>query len=206
MGLHRLANLVLSRKPRYVTIAGLLVTDGVVATDAGFTHASFGRVTQVEPHDFHGGPEAIEPEAIEPEAAGPWWETAPDLLASERVHMAEAFPGFQFVDLDGKPGWEGTINSGRGLFEVRLTHRGDHSIPRIEVIRPHRLERRAGRHMQRAPHLFNSGAVCVARAEDWDAERHDAVTAVGWAAHWLAAYSVWRVSGEKWPTRESHAA
>ena len=201
MGLHRLANLVLSRKPRYVTIEGLLVTEGIVTTDAGFTHARFGRVTQIEPHDFHDGPEATDSAA-----AGPWWETAPDRLASERVHMADAFPGFQFVDLDGKPSWEGTINSGRGLFEARLTHRADHSIPRIEVIRPHRLERKTGRRMQRAPHLFDSGALCVAREEDWDAERHDLVTAVGWAAHWLAAYSVWRVSGEKWPTRESRAA
>lgn len=201
MGLQRLASLVLSKKPRYVTLDGLLVSEGVVAMDSGFAHASYGRVTAMEPHTFHDGPEM--PEA---ESTGPWWEVAPNLLASEVAHMAKAFPGFRLTSEGGRPGWEGTINTGRGRFEVRLTHRPDHSIPRIEVIRPQRLERKAGRRMQRAPHLFDSGALCVATVEDWNPARHDAVTAVAWAAHWLAVYSVWRISGEKWPTPAPRAA
>jgi hypothetical protein len=200
MGLQRLANLVLSSKPRYVTVDGLLVTDGVVKTSTGYTHASHGRVTAMVPHTFHDGLE--EPVA---ERAAPWWKEEPALLEGEVAHMADAFPGFRVTSANGRPGWEGTINTGRGRFDVRLVHRPDHSIPRIEVVKPRRLERNAGRRTQRAPHVFDSGALCVASVQDWDPSRHDAVTAVAWTAHWLAVYSVWRTSGEKWPTQTDAA-
>lgn len=201
MGLQRLASLVLSKKPRFVTVDGLLVTEGVVAVGSGFAHPNHGPVTVIEPHTFHDGPEPPVSEA-----PGPWWATDPDRFVAEVAHMAEAFPTFRLTSEGGRPGWEGSINTGRGRFDIRVLHRPDHSIPRIDVVRPQRLERKAGRRMESAPHLFTSGALCVATVEDWDPSRHDAVTAFAWAAHWLAVYSLWRVTGEKWPVPSSRAA
>ena len=61
------------------------------------------------------------------------------------------------------------------------------------------LGRYEGRRFRRPPHLYDSGALCVAATSDWDQERHTTATAVAWGAHWFAAYTEWRMGGH-WPT------
>ena len=47
--------------------------------------------------------------------------------------------------------------------------------------------------------LLDLHAASGSQADDWNADEHDAVTVVAWAAHWLAAYSEWRFTS-KWPS------
>ncbi|CPT75881.1 Uncharacterised protein [Mycobacteroides abscessus] len=75
--------------------------------------------------------------------------------------------------------------------------RRDQGLPRVHVFN-HRLGANAGRKWQPSPHLFTSGSLCVADASDWDPEQHTAATVTAWAAHWLAAYTEWRMS-RRWP-------
>ena len=200
MGIPQLLSKFSPRAPRFVTIEGQIIPDGgVIATNDGFRHHVHGWVTEVEPHHFHGGEDTRYNDSGAA-AADPWWTSNPDLLETERRHMADAFPAFKENNVHGHPSWRGPINTGRGLFDVRVIHRPGHGLPDVQVIRPHRLIRNEGRRARRSPHLYDSGNLCVARQEDWQGDQHDAVTVVAWTAHWLAAYTQWRMSGA-WPTR-----
>jgi hypothetical protein len=184
-----------SRTPIFVTVNGLIVGGADVAQDGNaYHHAAHGRVTPVAKHTFHDGDDPVPHDAQDP-----WWEQEPQGVEAERTNMALAFPEFTEIEKAGRSGWSGTIDTGRGKFLIEVLHRHDHGLPAIEVLRPRRLERSAGRRMIPAPHLYTSGKICVARTEDWDPTRHDAVTAIAWAAHWLAAYTQWRVA-LRWPT------
>jgi len=55
-----------------------------------------------------------------------------------------------------------------------------------------------------SPHLYVSGNLCVADRSEWDPVGHDVATAVAWGAHWLAAYTEWRMS-RHWPVDGAQA-
>lgn len=183
------------RAPRYVTVAGQIVFDGVTVTSTGPVHSAYGPVTSVAPHTFHGGEEAAD--ELPPSATG-WWDDA-DQINRHIDEMKKSFPGFTYLPADGElpPSWGGIIDTGRGRFEVLVMTRRDQGLPRVHVFN-HRVGVHAGRKWQRPPHLFTSGSLCVAGTSDWDPSQHTAATVTAWAAHWLAAYTEWRMS-RQWP-------
>ena len=182
--------------PRWVTVNGVLVTDGVTVSNGVASHPQHGLVTPVKPHTFHGG--TAPPRGAE---LRPWWEQQPDLLEAERTAMAAAFPGFTLTfSKKGRPSWTGEIDTGRGRFEVRVTHARDRGvIPLVKVLSPKRLGRPEGRRFRRPDHLYLSDHLCVAAEADWNPTTDDATTVLAWTAHWLAVYSEWRVRGGAWP-------
>jgi hypothetical protein len=182
------------RAPRYVTVDGIVVAGevGVQRTPEGVTHPHYGVVTPVRRHQNHGGTEFDD---VNQES---WWDEHPELLAAEKLSMGAAFPGFSLVELDGNIGWRGKINTGRGRYEITILHRPGRGLPRVVPSSPGLFCRREGRRLVKSPHLFLTGNLCVARAQDWDPAREDATTVVAWTAHWLAAFSEWRVTG-RWP-------
>lgn len=182
--------------PRFVTVAGRLVFDEVESTASGPVHHEYGPVTAVAPHRFHGGDE--EPEDDLAQQYSDWWEE-PTALARHVDAMRSSFPGFAYLPAeDGlPPSWGGIIDTGRGQFEVLVMTRRDQGLPRVHVTQP-RLGASAGRRWQKPPHLYSSGSLCVADSGDWDPDRDTAATVTAWAAHWLAAYSEWRIT-RQWP-------
>ena len=49
------------------------------------------------------------------------------------------------------------------------------------------------------PHILcGSVQQGVADRSDWDPAVHTAATVTGWAAHWLAAFTEWRIT-RRWP-------
>lgn len=180
---------------RYVTASGEVIFDGVAKTDGGFTHATYGAVTQIMPHTFHGGDALLDGAS----ADLVWWDD-PHEIASHVHGMQTAFPGFLYTPADDglPPSWTGEINTGRGRFMVGIIMRADKGLPHVGVQGGIRLGVSAGRWWIPAPHLYSSGALCVADQDDWDPSRHTAVTVTAWAAHWLAAYTEWRFT-RRWP-------
>lgn len=136
----------------------------------------------------------------------PWWLNEPERLRAEVDRMREAFPGFTLHSPRGTPTWLGTINTGRGRFVVVVEHYSDRSmLPRVEVLKPRRLERKEGRRYRPSEHLYIDGSVCYAERADWRPEDgHDATTVVAWVACWLASYTQWRMTGW-WPYRGNAA-
>lgn len=146
----------------------------------------------LKPHTFHGGLARQEGEI----PAARWW-LVPERIEAERAAMAKCFPGFRQIQKSPSkpPVWEGTIDSGRGKFRIRIHHRHDGGLPRVEPIEPSRLGRSTSfRHWRAAPHTFTNGDVCVAAEDDWEPTDTAAVV-VGWAAHWFAVYSEWFFTG-----------
>lgn len=194
MSLAQLINRMSGRTPRFVTIDGQVIPSaGVAATDGAYRHPHHGHVTPVVRHTNHGGKPPDE--ADEPA----WWETDPERLERERHAMATAFPGFVEVQHDGRPGWRGVLNTGRGKFEVTVTHRSDHGLPLVIPARPSRYRRRQGGTYVESPHRYLNGNLCVAAQDDWDADQHDATVVIAWTAHWLATFTTWRIAGRGWP-------
>lgn len=185
---------------RFVTSAGEIVFDGVTKTVDGFTHATLGAVTPVAKHTFHGGED--EPHDS---PAGPavWWNDGVQ-LARHIDAMQTAFPDFVYVppDDDSGPFWAGVIDTGRGKFDVGIFPRRDQELPRVTVLN-RRLGAQAGRKWQDSPHLYLNGSLCVADRQDWDPAEHTVATVTAWAAHWLAAYTEWRMS-RRWPAEGVH--
>lgn len=179
--------------PRYVTVDGQIVTDNVTHTAAGASHSTYGSVTPIASHTFHGGRDPLL--ATTPAA---WWDDE-DALRRHREAMAVVFPGFEFSPARGTrpPTWFGVINTGRGCFKVGIFLRRDEGLPSIRVFGPQLGAYSSGRWV-RSPHLYDSGNLCVADQSDWNPAVHTAATATAWAAHWLAAYTEWRMS-RRWP-------
>lgn len=192
MSLPALFSKLSPRIPLFVTVDGRLVADAVTGTPRGYEHPTFGPVTRVEPHTNHGGPVPT----VDP--APPWWLSDPGLLEAETAAMKRAFPGFRRTP-SRTPAWVGTLDTGRGRFEVTLTHRPDHGLPLITPTKPGLFQRHEGRWTRKSPHLFINGDLCVAGQDDWDSSVHDATTALAWTAHWLAAFTEWRITGRGWP-------
>lgn len=175
--------------PRYVTVDGEIVLD---SSQAGATVAA---PMAVQPHRFHGGDDPAPPREAYADA---WWNTDVEARAADEAAMRTHFPGFvQFGD-EGDYAYGGQINTGRGRFDVFVLPHVDHSLP--TVIPLHKsLGRHAGRRLIRPKHLYDNGNLCIAALSDWDPDRHTTATAVGWTAHWFAAYTEWRMTGQ-WPT------
>lgn len=183
------------RTPRFVTVGGQIVFNHVERTAAGPVHSEYGPVTPVTPHTFHGGDE--DEDATAPSTTE-WWDD-PALLSRHIDDMNKSFPGFVYLPAEGEmtPTWGGVIDTGRGRFEILIITRRDQGLPRVAVLN-HRLGVNAGRKWQRPPHLFTSENPCVADARDWVPSDHTAATVTAWAAHWLAAYTEWRIT-RRWP-------
>lgn len=180
---------------RFVTNTGEVVFDGVTKVAGGFAHAVHGAVTPVAKHTFHGGEEEANDGHDGPTT---WWNDQ-DQINRHIQAMGKAFPNFVYVppDDDSGPFWRGIIDTGRGKFEIGLFPRLDQGLPSIVVFN-HNLGAPAGRRWQPAPHLYTNGNLCVAERDDWDPAEHTVATAAAWAAHWLAAYTEWRMS-RRWP-------
>ena len=185
---------------RFVTSTGEIVFSGVTKADDGFRHAAHGNVTPVANHTFHGGSQEPEEEAN----GTVWWEDRERLERNVRA-MNASFPNFSYLPSeDGAvPCWGGVIDTGRGKFNVGIFTRRDGGLPTVSVLHQ-RLGAPAGRRLQRPPHLYDNGDLCVADRSDWDPERHTVATVAAWAAHWLAAYTEWRMS-RRWPVEGVHA-
>lgn len=182
--------------PRYVTVNGQIVFDDVQATSVGFTHKALGAVAPVANHTFHGGEEASDNASESIEA---WWEGETG-VQRHIAAMEEAFPGFIYIAAhDGLgPCWGGELDTGRGRFKVLIMTRNDEGLPRVTVVGP-RLGVHAGRRWIASPHLYLNGNLCLADESEWDPETHTVATVTAWAAHWLAAYTEWRMT-RRWPT------
>lgn len=189
--------------PRFVTVDGQIVFDGVAATAKGYTHVTHGSVTPVASHTFHAGEDLADAGALSDAA---WWTEAAEISRHVEA-MATAFPNFFYEPATSEhpPCWHGTINTGRGSFTVGIFMRRDRGLPFVSVLSKQRLGRQEGRRFVRAPHLYDSGALCVAGKSDWNQEVHTAATVTAWAAHWLAAFTEWRFTG-KWPVSGLHHA
>lgn len=175
--------------PRYVTVGGQIVLDPTL------TNASTPAPMAVSPHRFHDGEDPA-PERVN--YANAWWNTNPKARVADEVAMATHFPSFLQFGEGGDYAYGGQLDTGRGRFKVIVVPHIDRSLP--SVIPMHKgLGRHVGRRLQRPPHLYNSGNLCIADTTDWKPEEHTTATAVAWAAHWFAAYSEWRITG-RWPT------
>lgn len=194
MTLPALISKMSGRMPRFVTVDGQIVAGTSVVWKAnGYHHVEHGRVTPVVRHANHGGKPPDE------HRLWPWWERKPAQIRAEMKVMARAFPGFEPVVVRGVPAWRGILNTGRGGFEVTIVHRADHGLPHVLPTRPSLFRRSEAGRVRRSPHLYDNGNLCVAGQDDWDPERHDATTVLGWAAHWLASFTEWRITGRGWP-------
>jgi hypothetical protein len=114
--------------------------------------------------------------------------------------MKHAFPGFVVNEEDGDLGYAGIIDTGRGRFPLLLLPQIDGSLPRAATYPKIKLGRNEGRYWRKSPHLFTSGSLCIAGAQDWHPGEHTTATAAAWAAHWFAAYTEWWMSGI-WPAK-----
>ena len=180
---------------RFVTATGEVVFDGVTRVGNSFAHAVHGAVTPVAKHTFHGGEGDPDDGRVGPTV---WWNDEHQI--SRHVQAMElAFPNFVYVppDDDSGPIWGGTIDTGRGKFEIGVFPRVDQGLPSITVFNRN-LGAPAGRRWHPAPHLYVNGNLCVADRDDWNPAEHTVATAAAWAAHWLAAYTEWRMS-RLWP-------
>lgn len=189
--------------PRYVSVDGRIVFDGVTASPAGMTHHTLGPVTPVRDHTFHDGFDPATP--IRPNL---WW-SKPGALDSHLAAMARAFPGFKYIAPTGvtAPTWRGKVDTGRGSFILEAALRPDRGLPSLKVIGPKLGAFSSGRWVP-SPHLYINGNLCIADQSDWNRDHDDVSVAVAWGAHWLAAYTEWRMS-RRWPadgTRAHEAA
>lgn len=185
---------------RYVTTDGLILFDGVSGSSGfGYSHPVHGSVTPVQKHTFHGDTD----EPIDVPSSGFWWQDSEE-LARQDTAMRAAFPRFtRRSDTSRPPVWTGSIDTGRGVFAIEVRMREDRGLPFIRVLGGPRLGiANAGRWV-RSPHLYDNGNLCVADQADWNPDEHTAETAVVWAAHWLAAYTEWRII-KRWPVAGAH--
>lgn len=175
--------------PRYVEVGGQVVLDPTRASSS--TPAPMA----IAPHRFHDGEDPA-PERIGHASA--WWNTDAVARAADEDAMATYFPNFLQFGEDGDYAYGGVLNTGRGRFKILVVPHADRSLPSIIPLHGG-LGRQTGRRLQRPPHVYTSGNLCVADTRDWKSEVHTTATAVGWAAHWFAAFTEWRFTG-RWPT------
>lgn len=200
MSMAQLLSINGARTPRFITVAGRTVFGSVTATASGLIHPEHGLVTAVAPGTFHGGGDP------EDDGQHHWWADT-ETMRPHIEAMSHSFPGFVYVEPVGEmaPWWHGMIDTGRGAFHVGVFLRQDEGLPHVKVLSKQRLGRNCGRRFVRSPHLYDSGALCIADQSDWDITAHTAATATAWAAHWLAAFTEWRIT-LKWPVEEFRAA
>lgn len=162
-------------------------------------------VTALAPHTFHGGsdpePSPVQRSSREPlgEYDNAWWNVDPVRLNTDQAVVRAAFPSFQLNRDDGNYKWQGVLDTGRGRYLIDVAGNRAGGMPFIRPLQPRRLGRHEGARWRPSPHLYTSGGLCVAETTDWIPEQHTTATAIAWAAHWLAAYTDWRLGGP-WPT------
>jgi len=181
--------------PRYVTVAGRIVLD------KGQTSAGAPAPMVLAPHRFHDGDD---PAPVRTVLRDAWWNLDIEAREADQKAMAHHFPNFVQFGEDGDYAYGGEIDTGKGRFQIFVLPQIDHSLPSVVPLKKD-LGRQVGRRLQRPLHVYNSGHLCVADVSDWDPSRHTTATAVGWAAHWFAAYTEWRITG-RWPTEGFGAA
>lgn len=207
--------------PRYITLDGQVIRDGVSTTATGaLHHPSHGPVTAVPPHTFHGGVEgSVLDDAVTlttasgvarttPTTSARWFNDAVEVDRHDTALQA-VLPGFTLnpagatATTTKPPSWSGIINTGRGRFAVSIHTRTDGGLPRIEPTQPHRLGKyRAGRWVP-APHTFTNRNLCIADEADWNPDEHTVADAALWTAHWYAAYTEWFMN-DGWPQDGYH--
>ncbi|GGL77484.1 hypothetical protein [Glutamicibacter protophormiae] len=183
--------------PKYVTVSGRIIFDGVTKSASGdHVHNEFGVVTPVASHTFHGGAAVVDSRS---ENDSVWWENV-NMIQPHIDAMSNSFPGFRYQPAiaESGPYWRGTIDTGRGKFDVGVFLRQDQKIPRVRVLNKFQLGVSVNGGWRASPHLYDNGNLCVAGSSDWIAGIHTAATATAWAAHWLAAYTEWRFT-RVWP-------
>ena len=195
--------------PRYVTVGGQVVLDGTT------TVPSTAPAMPISPHRFHGGDDPApsrsngddpapsrsngdDPAPSRSNYADAWWNVDDEARSFDEDQMRTYFPGFvQFTD-GGDYAYAGVIDTGRGRFRILVMPHINRSLPSIIPMKKD-LGRSAGGRFLRPPHLYTSGNLCIADVDDWEPARHSTATAAGWAAHWFAAFTEWRIIG-RWPT------
>lgn len=170
-----------------------MIFDGVTQDSVGYSHPDFGAVSAVAPHQFHGDG----PEPEDEVASVDWWDDQAQLQRHVDA-LSASFPGFRRLDGDHPPIWYGDLDTGRGKFTVALALRSDRGLPFVRVIKGGKLGIPNGRRVFNSPHLYLNGALCIADQSDWDPDVHTVATAVAWTAHWLAAFTEWRIT-RRWP-------
>lgn len=193
MSLHSLLRHVGIDVPRYVTVNGRVICD-TPAHPASPEVVS--TATPMAPHRFHGGPD---PAPEKKQYRDAWWNTDADARRRDIEAMSNAFPSFILFDEEDDYWYGGQIDTGRGKFLISVSPRSNGAMPSIRLVNKFKLGRQEGRRWRTSPHLYDSGALCVAGQDDWDPEVHTTATVVAWTAHWFAAYTEWRMSGV-WPT------
>lgn len=188
--------------PRYVTVDGQIVFDDVMPTHNGYAHPELGTVTPVARHTFHRGEEEPDDAPASP-ADRAWWD-AEEKLGRHIDAMKRSFPSFIYLPPEEgqRPCWGGVIDTGRGSFKVGIFPRRDEGLPSVAVFGP-KLGVNAGRRWVPSPHLYVGGNLCVADQDDWKPDEHTVATVTAWAAHWLAAYTEWRMT-RRWPMDGAH--
>jgi hypothetical protein len=180
--------------PRGVTVDGRIVIGATVAMEG---------VTALEPHTFHGDldrqAEARPLDMRHAHRDKAWWNLNAGRREADKLAVITAFPGFTLNDTDGDYSWLGVIDTGHGRYQIEVEGHPAEGIPLIWPKQPRRLGRHEGGRWRQPPHLYLSGRLCVAETSDWLPEKHTTATAIAWAAHWLAAYTVWH-TGSSWPT------
>jgi hypothetical protein len=194
MSLNSLLRHVGIHVPRGVTVDGRIVL-GAPTIGSG--------VTALEPHTSHGGPDpesrAGPGERQQARNDQPWWDLDPARREADKSTVLTAFPSFMLDDSDGGYTWKGIIDTAHGRYRIDVIGNPVVGMPFIWPRHPRRLGRQESGRWRPPPHLYKSGRLCVAETSDWIPERHTTATAIAWAAHWLAAYTVWR-TGSPWPT------
>lgn len=180
---------------RFVTAEGRVIFDGVGATTSGYSHPDYGSVSAMSPHGFHGDG----PEPTDDSTTATWWDDQAQLQRHIDA-LASTFPGFRPLEFDGEqtPMWFGDIDTGRGKFTVAVALRRDRRLPFVRVVKGPKLGIATGRSWIPSPHLYLNGNLCIAAQSDWDPDVHTVATAVAWTAHWLAAFTEWRIT-RRWP-------
>jgi hypothetical protein len=177
--------------PRGVTVGGAVVLGSSRIQSASAASA----ITAMQPHRFHGG---NDPAPSRSNKASAWWIQSPDEKQRDISDMRKRFANVTITDTDEELAYGVSFDTGRGKYGALILPQVNKSIPSVFMTHPKRLGRNEGRNFRLAPHLYLSGALCVADASDWDGKGFGTSVAAAWTAHWLACYTVWRMNGV-WP-------
>ncbi|SFB38878.1 hypothetical protein SAMN05192575_109175 [Nocardioides alpinus] len=187
------------KKPRWVDVDGRMLFSAPAATSGALA---------LKPHTFHSGEDPVD--SPDPGVARsltaanlPWWSN-PDDLEPHRAAMAAHFPGFTYFepDEDRGPAWIGVLDSGRGRFRIGVVLRRDRGLPFVTVLNT-KIGKNTRYGWTSPSHAYISGNPCIADQDDWNPDEDMVATAVAWTAHWLAAYTEWRITN-RWPIEGFH--
>jgi hypothetical protein len=178
--------------PRGVTVGGAIVLGDSPAQSVGGASA----VTPLAPHRFHGGDD-LSPDRADTTKS--WWIRSPEKKDADIADMMERFSDVTVIDDDQDLAYKVTYETGRGRYSVFILPQVDETLPSVFAIQPKTLGRRQGRNFKKAPHLYLSGALCIADRSDWAGKEYKTSVAAAWTAHWLACYTAWRMNGI-WPS------